>query len=224
MEPRCALVQAGRSYAIYLRRISASGPFSVRWTGSVVPDVTATYTFHTMTNDGVRLWIDDRPLIDQWVDQSETEHTGQAELQAGHAYAIKMEYFYNGGQGAAKLWWSREGLEKQPIPRENLRTPTNQPGLRAEYFQDRRLRQPWTTRIDDQINFVWGTQSPFERAEGQSAEPLVLDMPEGKYAAEWVDVLTGEVRQRVDIQHPGGQVELPVPAFGDDVALRIKRI
>src|SRR5262249_30595930 len=46
--------------------------FSVRWTGQVVPRFSETYTFHTVSDDGVRLWI--RPtgaanwtlIIDHW--------------------------------------------------------------------------------------------------------------------------------------------------------------
>src|SRR3954452_20309765 len=31
--------------------------FSARWTGSVMPHVSESYTFYTSTDDGVRLWI-----------------------------------------------------------------------------------------------------------------------------------------------------------------------
>src|SRR5262249_44715265 len=31
--------------------------FSVRWTGQVQPRLGETYTFHTFTDDGVRLWV-----------------------------------------------------------------------------------------------------------------------------------------------------------------------
>ena len=153
-----ALINPGQMYAVYMRRQAATGPFGVRWTGVVVPDATTNYTFHTFTNDGVRLWIDEQLLIDQWVDQSETEHTGQIELQAKRPYSLKMEYFYNGGQSAAKLWWSRDGLDKQPIPREHLRTIDGQPGLRGEYFRDPNLRQAWTSAHGCQRQLRWGTR------------------------------------------------------------------
>jgi hypothetical protein len=53
---------------------------------------------------------------------------------------------------------------------------------------------------------------------------LVLDLPEGKYTAEWVDVLSGDVKQRTDVQHAGGNASLPIPDYVDDVALRIRRL
>jgi hypothetical protein len=52
---------------------------------------------------------------------------------------------------------------------------------------------------------------------------LTLDVPQGKYAAQWIDPVSGEVKQRTDVQHPGGEMSLPVPEFGDDIALRILR-
>jgi hypothetical protein len=55
-------------------------------------------------------------------------------------------------------------------------------------------------------------------------ESLVVDLPEGKYTAEWIDVLNGQPVQRVDLQHPGGDARLTIPEFADDVALRIRRL
>ena len=47
----------------------ASTHFSVRWTGAVIPTTTESYTFYTITDDGVRLWINGTLVIDHWVDQ-----------------------------------------------------------------------------------------------------------------------------------------------------------
>ena len=43
--------------------------FSARWTGQVLAPITAKYKFHTFTNDGVRLWVNDQVMFDHWVDQ-----------------------------------------------------------------------------------------------------------------------------------------------------------
>src|SRR5262249_9751248 len=42
--------------------------FSVRWTGEVQAQFSETYTFWTRSDDGVRLWVDGRLLIDDWGD------------------------------------------------------------------------------------------------------------------------------------------------------------
>jgi hypothetical protein len=218
-----ALVHPGQAYAIYLRRDATQGPFSVRWTGTLKPDATGQYTFHTHSNDGVRLWIDEQLLIDKWVEQSETEHTAAMQLEADRSYALKLEYFYTGGQGAAKLWWSRSGMDPQPIAPARLQTSSGELGLTGEYFRGRDLTRQWRTRVDANIDFTWGTRSPFDVPAGQSEDALVLDVPQGKYSAQWVDPLSGEIKQRTDVQHPGGDMNLPVPAYGDDIALRIQR-
>ena len=49
--------------------------FSVRWTGQVTAPATGTYTFHVITDDGVRLYVDNQLLIDRWVGQGATEWT-----------------------------------------------------------------------------------------------------------------------------------------------------
>src|SRR6185436_7624809 len=71
--------------------------FSVRWTGQVQPRFNEAYMFHTLTDDGVRLWVNNQLIIDRWVNQSATEWSGVISLQAGQLYDIRMEYFENTG-------------------------------------------------------------------------------------------------------------------------------
>ena len=48
-----------------------------------------------------------------------------------------------------------------------------------------------------------------------------LDLPQGEYAAEWINTLTGEILKLTKIVHKGGVCAIPSPAFAQDVALRI---
>jgi len=57
---------------------------------------------------------------------------------------------------------------------------------------------------------------------GTKAE-LVLDLPAGRYRAEWVSTMTGRVEKADTLNHQGGQVKLSSPAYSDDIALRIVR-
>ena len=52
---------------------------------------------------------------------------------------------------------------------------------------------------------------------------LSLELPEGKYLAEWVDTKTGEVQKRTTLHHTGGNRELKSPRFSNDIALRVVR-
>ncbi|PTL79445.1 PQQ-dependent sugar dehydrogenase [Vitiosangium sp. GDMCC 1.1324] len=95
--------------------------FSVRWSGSVVPRYSETYTFYTQTNDGVRLWVDGKLLIDDWSIHSTTENHGTLTLQAGRAYSLRMEFYENLGLATARLLWSSPSQRKEIIPQEQLR-------------------------------------------------------------------------------------------------------
>ena len=94
--------------------------FTVRWTGDVQPLFSETYTFYTRTDDGVRLWISNRSMVDKWVDQSPTEWSGSTALAAGQRYTIRMEYYENGGGAVAQLSWSSPSTSKQIIPSSQL--------------------------------------------------------------------------------------------------------
>jgi len=98
--------------------------FSVRWIGEVEAAFTEPYTFYTSTDDGVKLWINDEPVISAWFDQGITEHKSEPiELVAGQRYPIKMEYYENGGGATCQLLWSSPSTAKQIIPQGALSPP-----------------------------------------------------------------------------------------------------
>jgi fibronectin type 3 domain-containing protein len=98
----------------------AADTFSVRWNGEVQPQFTQTYTFYTVTDEGVRLWVNGQLIIDKWFDQAASEWSGTIALIAGQRYLIQMEYYENGGQASAQLLWSSPSQTKQVIPRTQL--------------------------------------------------------------------------------------------------------
>src|SRR6185295_16046578 len=90
----------------------------------VQAQVSETHTFYTVSDDGVRLWINGQLLIDNWSDHGPTENSGSIALTAGQKYALKMEYYENGGGATAKLLWSSASTPKQVIPQGQLHPPT----------------------------------------------------------------------------------------------------
>jgi hypothetical protein len=216
-----ALVEPGKAYAIYVRKTAGVGQFSVRWTGFIEAPVTGELALHTISNDGARLWVNDQLLIDKWVDQSETEHTGRLAVTSGQKLPVKLEYFYNGGQGAAKLWWSANGIAKAPVPSDVLSLPDGSGrGLKGEYFSGNNLQSAWNTRIDAQVNFAWGALSPFPAWASDAAIALQVALPDGRWRAEWLDTKTGKVAARAE-RDGAGIHTLNAPEFADDIALRI---
>ena len=97
--------------------------FSARWTGEVEAAFTETYTFYTTSDDGARLWVNGVQLVDSWVDQSATEHSGTIDLVAGTTYSLIMEYYENTGGAVAELRWSSPSTPKQLIPQAALSLP-----------------------------------------------------------------------------------------------------
>jgi beta-glucosidase len=67
--------------------------FAIRWTGYFIPKQSGDYQFFTSADDGVRLYIDDERMIDDWLPHSQTLDTCNKHLEAGQAYKIRLEYF-----------------------------------------------------------------------------------------------------------------------------------
>lgn len=85
--------------------------FSVIWTGKLVPHETGQYSLGTTTDDGVRLYLDSELLIDDWHDYAVKTSSVTVNMEAGHEYDIRMEYYENGGLAVAKLGWNEPNYE-----------------------------------------------------------------------------------------------------------------
>lgn len=96
-----------------------SDQFSVRWTGKVLPPQTATYTFRTDTDDGVRLWVNNQLIIDNWND-GVFANQGTIALTGGQQYDIRMDYYENAGGAGARLRWSNPSMPLDLVPATRL--------------------------------------------------------------------------------------------------------
>jgi hypothetical protein len=77
--------------------------FAARWTRYV--DVTpGTYRFTATSDDGVRLWIDNVLIIDQWTEHPAQTYTADHTLDSGH-HLFQVEYFEKTGLATMKLNW-----------------------------------------------------------------------------------------------------------------------
>jgi glucose/arabinose dehydrogenase len=94
--------------------------FSVRWNGQVQTKVAGAHTFYTTSDDGVRLYVNNTLVIDNWTDHAPIENSGTITLAANTKYDIRMEVYENGGGAVATLSWSGTGLAKEIIPQANL--------------------------------------------------------------------------------------------------------
>jgi hypothetical protein len=219
-----ALVEKGRQYAVYLHAPVGEGNFAARWTGWLDPPASGIYRVTTVSDDGVRLWLDRRLLIENWSDHPPTEDHATVELTAGGPAELKLEYYQGAGNATARLKWTRPDGTAEVIPTERLRQPDGGgPGLRAEYFENRAFDAPRTVRVDPAIDFDWPpAPRPIPRKATAVAAEIGLDLPAGLYRVEWVDPRTGIAVSEATLEHTGGRKSLSVPAFDDDIALAVR--
>lgn len=83
--------------------------FSVRWTGKFVPPESGQYQLGAMADDGVRFYLDGKLLVDAWGGNQASQIRTvmkEVELEAGHTYDVRMEYFEDIRNAIAKFFWS----------------------------------------------------------------------------------------------------------------------
>ncbi len=97
--------------------------FSVRWTGKIKPQYSETYTFTTISDDGIRVWVDGKLVIDSWFKQSWTERKGSIALEAGKMVDLKVEYYDEKGDAMARLMWESQHEAKAVVPGNALFLP-----------------------------------------------------------------------------------------------------
>jgi hypothetical protein len=143
-----------------------SDNFSVRWTRRI--SVTeGLYRFRLTSDDGARLWVDGRLVIDQWTDGSAREATVDLSLRSGD-YDVKVEYYEHSGDARALVRW------------ESVTNPTY-PDWRAEYWFDAGMSSRLSlVRNEAAVDFDWGSSSP--------ASILPVD----NFSARWTRTVTFE--------------------------------
>ena len=99
--------------------------FATRWTGQIQAQFSETYTFSVLSSDGVRLSIDDEPVIDQWFDHPPSESSGAVELEAGQVYDVTLDYYSSTGDAVVEFFWSSPSTPKMIVPSSQLYPATN---------------------------------------------------------------------------------------------------
>ena len=102
------------------------------------------YRFHLVVDDGARLWVAGRLLIDAWVDGSAREYTGDLYLKGN--IPIQLDYYNHLAEARVRLNWEQISQFG---------------GWKGSYFAVPDLSGlPVFQRDDPVIDFNWGTGSP----------------------------------------------------------------
>jgi len=101
-------------------RLASTG-YSVRWSGSITAKYSGVHTFYTISDDGVRLYVNSVKIIELWTEHSSVESIGTATLVAGQSYPIVLEFYQNAGDAIISLSWSLAScLAKELVPTSQL--------------------------------------------------------------------------------------------------------
>lgn len=154
--------------------------FSSRWTRSLYFDG-ATYRFHASVDDGVRLWVDDRLVIDAWYDGAVREVTGDISLGSG-MHNLRVEYYERSGSAGVVLWWEKvtnrddnnnDNDNDNDNGNDNDNDNDNYSDWKGEYWDNDDLNDNREfARNDEEIDFDWGEGAP-------------RDLPHDDFSVRW---------------------------------------
>jgi hypothetical protein len=131
--------------------------FSLRWTAKLQPQFSETYTLTTTADDGVRLYLNNQLLIDNFVDQAPTSRSATLPLIAGQLYDLRVEYYQHLGGAALNLQWSSPSTLQQTIPTSQLYSgiapaaPTNLTLTPAASIQ---INLAWTDNANNETGYI----------------------------------------------------------------------
>jgi len=101
--------------------LTGSDYMSVRWSGLFKPVFSDTYTFHTIADDGVKLYVDNALVVDRW---TPTDNNISASCTfsatANKMYDIKLEYKETIGNAMVQLFYSTPSMVKRLVPSSRL--------------------------------------------------------------------------------------------------------
>lgn len=96
-----------------------SDGFALRFTGNVLAPQTGNYTFHITSDDGSRIYLNDKLLIDNDGLHGMIRKKASIDLSAG-SHKLVVTYFDNGGGDGLQVQWQGPGFERQAIAADKL--------------------------------------------------------------------------------------------------------
>ena len=87
--------------------------FAVRWTGSLVPPASGTYTLGVNGFSAYSLYLDGELIVDYEDIHHPVLKTGEVELEAGRFYSLRLNYVSRGLDPQVQLLWSPPNIDHE---------------------------------------------------------------------------------------------------------------
>ncbi|MGE0486831.1 MAG: DUF6701 domain-containing protein [Gammaproteobacteria bacterium] len=126
-----------------------SDDFSIVWQGDLIPPNSGDYRLETQSDDGIRVYVDNALVIDNFTDHSPT--TDQSPLLtfvAGQRYFLRVEFYERGGGAVARLRWEGPGIANEIVPAGFLERSSFRVLSAAHGCGDNTVTVGFTRRLD----------------------------------------------------------------------------
>jgi len=131
--------------------------FSVRWSGKITAPETGEYTINTMTDDGSRVWVDNKQIINDWTDHAPLLNSGKINLEAGKSYDMKFEYFDFKMGAVAQLHWilpSQKKVDTNALPEKTRKVYLPGPTAWIDFWTGEKFSGGQTITASAPINIM----------------------------------------------------------------------
>lgn len=97
--------------------------FSGRWRGFILIPEDGEYEVGVDGNDGYRLWLDEKLIVDNWANGAMRYRGAKLTLHKGQQVALRLEYYQDQGNRGLRLAW-RTPSERRALDRANTTVDT----------------------------------------------------------------------------------------------------
>jgi beta-glucosidase len=170
--------------------------YSARFTGSIQSPKTGTFKIGLDGNDGFRLYINDKLIIDDWKKQTYSTLLADYYFEKNKQYNIRIEFFEPVGNAHLKLIWNvdvdtnwQQKIQDAVITAKKADVTVVTVGIHEGEFQDRAMLS------------LPGHQEELIKAIAATGKPVVVLLVGGSAITmrNWLDKVNGVV----DVWYPG---------------------
>ncbi|HXI34188.1 MAG TPA: glycoside hydrolase family 3 N-terminal domain-containing protein [Gemmatimonadales bacterium] len=172
--------------------------YSARWTGTLTVPPAGVHRIGIEGNDGYRLYVDGKLLIDDWAKRSFGARLVDVALAPGSSHDVRLEYFESTGNARLRLVWDagvvddwRERIDSAAALARQSAVAVVVAGIEEGEFRDRAMLE------------LPGHQEDLIAAVAATGTPVVVVLVGGSAItmSRWLDQVDGVL----DVWYPGEQ-------------------